>query len=51
MIQTLDRNLFIGGEVKEIYDELLKTLDEDHLNFELVELTSLKYISLYIKLK
>lgn len=36
MIQLLDRNLFIGGEVKEVYDELLKTLDEDHLNFELV---------------
>lgn len=36
MIQILDRNLFIGGEVKEVYDELLKTVDEDHLKFELV---------------
>lgn len=36
MIQHLDRNLFIGGEVKEIYDELLKTVDENHLKFDLV---------------
>ena len=36
MIQHLDRNLFIGGEVKEVYDELIKTISEDHLRFDLV---------------
>lgn len=42
MIQHLDRNLFIGAEVKEIYDELLKTVDENHLKFDLVNLDSHK---------
>ena len=36
MMKHLDRNLYIGGEVKEVYDELVKTLDEDHLRFDLV---------------
>lgn len=36
MVQHLDRNLFIGGEVKEVYDELVKTINEDHLRFDLV---------------
>jgi 23S rRNA A2030 N6-methylase RlmJ len=35
MMKHLDRNLYIGGEVKEVYDELVKTLDEDHLRFDL----------------
>lgn len=52
MIQHLDRNLFIGGEVKEVYDELVKTISEDHLRFDLdnyVEKapTSLRYESGY----
>lgn len=36
MVQHLDRNLYIGGEVKEVYDELIKTISEDHLRFDLV---------------
>ena len=36
MAKHLDRNLYIGGEVKEVYDELIKTLSEDHLLFDLV---------------
>ena len=36
MVSHLDRNLFIGGEVKEVYDELVKTLDQDYLRFDMV---------------
>lgn len=36
MVQHLDRNLYIGGEVKEIYDELVKTLEADYLRFDIV---------------
>jgi hypothetical protein len=36
MVQHLDRNLYIGGEVKEVYDELVKTIDQNHLRFDLV---------------
>ncbi|RNA18146.1 coiled-coil domain-containing 87-like isoform X1, partial [Brachionus plicatilis] len=35
MVQHLDRNLYIGGEVKEVYDELIRTISEDHLRFDL----------------
>ena len=38
MAKHLDRNLYIGGEVKEVYDELIKTLSEDHLLFDLVNI-------------
>ncbi|CAF0769383.1 unnamed protein product [Brachionus calyciflorus] len=52
MIQHLDRNLFIGGEVKEVYDELIKTISEDHLRFDLDDFVqkapnSLKYEGSY----
>ena len=52
MVQHLDRNLHIGGEVKEVYDELVKTVSDDHLRFDLV-LNSIhiiinKYKSKYI---
>jgi hypothetical protein len=40
MVNHLDRNLFIGGEVKEVYDELVKTINEDYLRFDLVTLKS-----------
>ena len=36
MVHHLDRNLNIGGEVKEVYDELVKTLSEDFLRFDMV---------------
>ena len=36
MVQHLDRNLQIGGEVKEVYDELVKTISDDHLRFDIV---------------
>ena len=36
MVQHLDRNLHIGGAVKEVYDELVKTLENDYLRFDLV---------------
>jgi hypothetical protein len=32
----MDSNLHIGGEVKMVYEELKKTLSEDHLKFDLV---------------
>lgn len=35
MIQHLDRNLNIGSEVKEVYDELVRTVDDDYLRFDL----------------
>ena len=36
MVTHLDRNLHIGGEVKEVYDELVKTLQNEYLEFDLV---------------
>ena len=47
MMKHLDRNLYIGGEVKEVYDELVKTLDEDHLRFDLVNLLHLRYATFF----
>ncbi len=44
MVQHLDRNLQIGGEVKEVYDELVKTISDDHLRFDIV---SKKYFSIF----
>ena len=44
MAKHLDRNLYIGGEVKEVYDELIKTLSEDHLLFDLVIMIHLNQI-------
>ena len=41
MVQHLDRNLQIGGEVKEVYDELVKTISDDHLRFDIVSSTIL----------
>ncbi len=41
MVQHLDRNLHIGGAVKEVYDELVKTLQSDYLRFDLVSQSSL----------
>lgn len=35
MVQHLDRNLQIGGEIKEVYDELVKTISADHLRFDM----------------
>jgi hypothetical protein len=36
MVNHLDRNLQIGGEIKEVYDELVKTISDDHLRFDMV---------------
>jgi hypothetical protein len=44
MSKHLDRNLYIGGEVKEVYDELIKTLSEDHLLFDLVIILTKNYL-------
>jgi hypothetical protein len=35
MVAHLDRNLHIGGAVKEVYDELVKTLQSDYLRFDI----------------
>ncbi len=35
-VKDMDSNLHIGGEVKMVYEELKKTLSEDHLKFDLV---------------
>ena len=53
MVNHLDRNLFIGGEVKEVYDELIKTIDEDYLKFDLVILKTIKIglLILYFKIR
>jgi hypothetical protein len=45
MVNHLDRNLFIGGEVKEVYDELVKTIDEDFLRFDMVSTTKAKKLN------
>jgi hypothetical protein len=49
MVQHLDRNLHIGGAVKEVYDELVKTLQSDYLRFDLVILAIHFFIHLVFK--
>ena len=36
MVKWLDRNLFIGEEIKEVYEEIIKTIGTDHLLFDQV---------------
>jgi len=33
-VKWLDRNLFIGEEIKEVYEEIIKTIGTDHLLFD-----------------
>jgi hypothetical protein len=35
MVNHLDRNLHIGGEIKAVYKELSKTVNDTHLLFDL----------------
>lgn len=35
-IKKLDANLFRGQEIKEVYEEILKTLPTDHMTFDMV---------------
>lgn len=35
-LQWLDRNLFVGEEVKSVYEEVMKSIDKDHLVFDQV---------------
>lgn len=36
MVKQLDSNLSIGDEIKKVYKELMKTINEDYLIFHLV---------------
>ena len=36
MVKQLDSNLLIGGEIKHVYEELTKTVNEDYLRLDLV---------------
>ena len=33
-VKTLDRNLFLGDEITEVYSEIMKTVPSDHLSLE-----------------
>lgn len=35
-VKWLDRNLFIGEEIKEVYEEITKTIRTDHLLYDQV---------------
>ena len=35
-VKWLDKNLFIGEEIKEVYEEITKTIGTDHLLFDQV---------------
>ena len=39
MVKRLDSNLFAGEEIKEVYEEIAKTLNEEHLQFDKVRKT------------
>ncbi|XP_063955556.1 coiled-coil domain-containing protein 87-like [Lytechinus pictus] len=39
-IKKLDANLFRGQEIKEVYEEILKTLPTDHMTFDMVSSVS-----------
>ena len=36
LVKKLDSSLSIGHEIKQVYEELFKTVDEDFLSFDLV---------------
>ena len=36
MVKWLDMNLYIGDEIREVYEELMKTVRTDHLLFDQV---------------
>ena len=35
-VKWLDKSLFIGEEIKEVYEEITKTIGTDHLLFDQV---------------
>ena len=35
-VKWLDRNLYIGDEIREVYEEVIKTVGTDHLLFDQV---------------
>ena len=37
-VKWLDRNLFIGEEIKEVYEEIMRTINKDHRLFDRVNL-------------
>ena len=41
MVKQLDSNLSVGDEIKKVYSELLKTVNEDFLLFNLVTIIQL----------
>lgn len=36
MVKSLDSNLFLGDEIRDVYSEIMKTVPTDHLNCEQV---------------
>lgn len=37
IVKCLDANLFAGDEIKEVYEEVAKTLNAEHLQFDQVK--------------
>ena len=39
-VKWLDRNLYIGDEIREVYEEIMKTVGTNHLLFDKVSFVS-----------